>query len=123
MSCRDTPNAGPGSIPTHLVELVTALPPDLRTLVHELPQRLVDVAAIAPVYSARPPGAALLKQHVVEVSPRSLEAWRLPWQHVNGKAVTLTIVLLAVGYAKLSAAPVTMGGRSRAGASDQDVAG
>jgi hypothetical protein len=111
MSLRDTLNAGSATLPPHLAAVAAALPPHLRTLVEALPERLMDVVATAPVYSERRSGAELVKQHVIPVSHRSLEAWPLPWQHVNGKAVTPTIALLAVAYEKLVAAPVIMGGR------------
>jgi hypothetical protein len=111
MSSREMLNSDPATLPPHLVELVAGLPPDLRALVAAMPQRLMDVLAAAPVYSERRSGADLLRQHVIPVSRRSLEAWPLPWQHANGKAITLTIALFAVAHAKLAAAPLTMGGR------------
>jgi hypothetical protein len=101
-------------LPPHLAEVAATLSPDLRALVDELPPRLVEVLKTAPTYSARPPGADLVSQHIVAVSPRTLEVWRLPWQRVNGRAITPTIALFAVAYAKLAAAPVTMGGRRSA---------
>ncbi len=106
--------AGAADLPGHLAEVVAPLSPDLKQLVEQLPERLMDVAANAPVYLDRRSAAALLTRYVFPVSHRSLEVWRVPWQHVNGKAIGLTVVLLAVGYAKLAAAPVIMGGRGAA---------
>ena len=122
MSLHRTPNAEPATLPAHLAEVADTLPPDLRALVNSLPKRLVDVLVTAPVYTPRPPGAALVTQHIAPVSDRTLEAWPLPWQRVNGKAITPTIVLFAVAYAKLAAAPVIMGGRRRADATSQQAA-
>jgi hypothetical protein len=111
MSRRETLNAGTAALPAHLAEVAATLPPHLQALAKALPGRLMDVLATAPVYSERRSGAELVRQHVIPVGHRSLEAWPLPWQHVNGKAVTPTIALLALAYEKLLAAPVTMGGR------------
>ena len=111
MGLHENPQAQAATLPPHLVELVTALAPELRALVRALPQRLMDVAAAAPVYVDRRVAADLLTQHIIPVSPRSLEVWPLPWRHANGKALSLLIVILAVGYAKLSSAPVITGGR------------
>ena len=79
----------PAALPTHLVELLKTLPPH------------VD----------RRNGAAQVKQHLFPVSHRTLEAWRLPTQHVNGRALIPTRALFEAAYAKLTAAPVIMGGR------------
>jgi hypothetical protein len=101
-------------LPPRLAELANELPPDLRELVYALPPRLIEVAAEAPAYVGRRAGASQLRQHLTEVSHRTLEVWRVPWWHVNNKAVTLLIVLFAVAYSKLSAAPMIMGGRRSA---------
>jgi len=101
-------------LPSHLVEVVANLPQTLRTDIEALPQRLLDVLATQPVNSDRRSGAPLVSHWVHPVSHRSLEAWPLPWRHVNGRAVTPTIALFAVAYAKLAAAPVVMGGRRQA---------
>jgi hypothetical protein len=114
MSLRQILVAEAAKLPPHLAELADVLPPDLRGLVYELPPRLIKVAAEAPAYVDRRAGAALLTQHVTRVSHRTLEAWRLPWWHVDHKAVTLLIVLFAVAYSKLAAAPMVMGGRRSA---------
>jgi hypothetical protein len=111
MSLRDILAAEPAKLPPHLAELTNMLPPDLRKLVDALPPRLVEVAAEAPAYVDRRAGAALLTRHLTPVSRRTLEVWRVPWWHVDNKAVTLLIALFAVGNAKLASAPMIMGGR------------
>ena len=100
-------------LPPNLVEVVAELPPKLRALVDALPPRLMAVLAGAPTFSDRKGGAPLVSHHVIPVSPRSMEVWPLPWQHANGKAVAPTVAMFAVAYAKLSSAPVIMGGRGR----------
>jgi hypothetical protein len=114
MSLREILATEPAILPPHLAELTGVLPPDLRSLVDALPLWLVEVAAEAPVYVGRRAGAALLTQYVTPVSPRTLEVWPVPWWHVDNRAITLLIVLLAVGYAKLISAPMIMGGRRSA---------
>ena len=111
MSLCETLSAKTAALPPHLAEVVAGLPHHLRALVEALPGRLMDVLATAPVYSERRSGAGLVRQHVIPVSHRSLEAWPLPWQRANGRAVTPTIALFAVAYDKLASAPVVMGGR------------
>lgn len=101
-------------IPQHLVEVVASLPRDIQRLVDLLPPRLMHVLESAPVYSDRRSGAQLLTHHVIPVAHRSLEAWPLPWQHAYGKAVTPTVALFAVAFAKLANAPPVMGGRKSA---------
>lgn len=108
---REMSKTGRAPLPPHLAELAATLPSDLRALIDELPQRLVDVLATAPAYSDRRSGARLVSHNIVPVSYRSLETWPLPWQHANGRAVTPTVALFAVAYGKLTAAPVVMGGR------------
>src|SRR5262245_4838613 len=110
MTLREILVAEAAKLPPHLAELADVLPPDLRELVAALPRRLVEVAAEAPAYVDRRAGAALLTQHVTPVSRRTLEVWRVPWWHVDNKAITLVIALFAVGYAKLGSAPMIMGG-------------
>jgi hypothetical protein len=58
-----------------------------------------------PVRVDRRKGAALLTQHILPVSPRTLEDWPLTWRLVNGKALVETVELFAVAQAKLDAAP------------------
>jgi hypothetical protein len=77
----------------------------------ELPPHLLEVLASAPANVDRRTGAELISRHLFPVSHRSLEAWPLLTQHVNGKAITSTIKLFQIAYAKLSAAPMMMGGR------------
>ena len=60
-------------------------------------------------------GAGLVTMHFFPVSPRTLEAWPLTWQHVNGKAVCETAELFAVAQSKLDAAPPIRGGRRTVG--------
>jgi hypothetical protein len=100
-------------LPPQLVELAETLPPAMRPMIYELPPRLVAVLEKSPVYVDRRTGANITSQHVTPVSHRTLEAWPVPWWRVNGKATTLLMVLLAVAYSKLSAAPMIMGGRRR----------
>jgi hypothetical protein len=76
-----------------------------------LPSYLLDVLADQPPNVGRKTGAALVTRHMFPVSHRSLEAWELPTQHVNGRAVIPTATLFEVAYRKLAAAPVVMGGR------------
>ena len=106
--------AQPGTLPPHLTEVVDTLPKELRTLVRALPQRLMDVAALAPVFVDRKVGATLLTRNAIPVSHRSLEAWPLPWQRANGRALTPSIAMLALAHEKMVRAPVVMGGRQTA---------
>jgi hypothetical protein len=76
-----------------------------------LPQYLLDVLVTLPRKVSRRRGADLVKEHFFEVSHRTLEAWPLPTQLVNGRAITPTKALFEVAYEKLSRAPVVMGGR------------
>ena len=110
MSLHNKPRTETAALPPHLAEVVATLPPQLKALVEALPRYLVDVLANTPVYSDRRSGADLLEQYLYPVSHRTLEVWPVLWRHVNGKAITLTVVLFAVGYARLSSAPVIMGG-------------
>jgi len=77
----------------------------------KLPQQLLNLLAEQPANVDRRAGAALITRHFFPVSHRSLEAWGLPTQHVNGKAIVPTAKLFEIAFAKLSAAPVIMGGR------------
>jgi hypothetical protein len=79
-----------------------------------LPPNLQEVLATAPANVDRRAGAALVTRHLFPVSHRSLEAWPLPTQHVNGKAIVSTAMLFEVAYAKLAGAPVVMGGKKAA---------
>lgn len=87
MSSRETPSASP-PLPPHFAELLAELPTNV----------------------CRRNGAELVTKHFFPVSHRSLEAWPLPTRHVNGRAVTPTATLFQVAYAKLTAAPIIMGG-------------
>jgi hypothetical protein len=64
-----------------------------------------------PVRADRRTAAALLTRFYFPASARTLEAWPLPWQIVNGKAVVLVTDLFALAEEKLAAAPVVRGGR------------
>jgi hypothetical protein len=77
----------------------------------ELPDYLLEVLAGAPINVDRSFGAALVTKNIFPISPRTLEAWPLPTRRVNGKAIMSTATLFKVAYAKLMAAPVTMGGK------------
>jgi hypothetical protein len=83
----------------------------LLTAAATLPSVLQEVVAQHPPNVDRRTGAGLVTRHIFPVSHRSLEAWPLPTRHVNGKALIPTVVLFEVAYAKLTAAPVIMGGR------------
>jgi hypothetical protein len=76
-----------------------------------LPPHLQEILATAPLNVDRRTGAFLVTRHLFPVSHRSLEAWSLPTRRVNGKAIIPTAKLLEMAYAKLSAAPIIMGGR------------
>lgn len=99
------------ALPPHLAELADELPADVQELIRRLPPRLINVAAEAPAYVDRRTGEQIVRQHVMPTCYRSFEVWRLPWRHANGKAITWTLALLAVAYAKLTASPIVMGGR------------
>jgi hypothetical protein len=77
----------------------------------ELPEYLIKILSDQPKNVDRRVGAELVTRHCFPVSRRTLEAWPLPTQHVNGKAIVNTRALFEVAYAKMSAAPVVMGGR------------
>jgi hypothetical protein len=81
----------------------------------QLPQYLVELLDTLPVRVDRRTGAKLVTQHIFPVSHRTLEKWPLPVQHVNGYAVIATRALFEAAYARLSAAPVIMSGRSTQG--------
>jgi hypothetical protein len=85
---------------TNSTSAAAVLPPDLV-------ERLVDL----PINVNRRTGAELVSKYLFPVSFRSLEAWPLPTRHVNGKAIIPTAMLFEIAYAKLTAAPITMGGR------------
>ncbi len=63
-----------------------------------------------PIRVPRPRAANLVTQFYFEISPRTLERWPLAWQRLNGKAHCSTAELFAVAEAKLTEAPVLMGG-------------
>jgi hypothetical protein len=79
-----------------------------------LPPELEQVVAALPKYVDRRGGADLITKHMFPVSFRTLEAWPLPTRHVNGHAIVPTAKLFEIAFAKLSAAPVLMGGRRSA---------
>ncbi len=81
--------------------------------IEDLPDYLKAVLAGAPANVNRRIGAGLVTQHLFPVSHRTLESWPLPIRHINGQAVMPTVALFVVAYAKLSAAPLIMGGRRR----------
>ena len=58
--------------------------------------------------------AKIVTDEFFPVSHRTIEAWPLPTQRVNGKATLAVADLCALAEAKLQAAPVLMGGRKAA---------
>ena len=76
-----------------------------------LPPSLVERLVELPINVDRRTGAELVSKYLFPVSFRSLEAWPLPTRHVNGKAIISTTTLFEIAYAKLTAAPIIMGGR------------
>ena len=80
----------------------------------DLPPHLLDVLAEQPANVDRRTGAELITRHFFPISYRSLEAWSLPTRRVNGKAIVPTVKLFEIAFAKLTAAPVVMGGRKTA---------
>jgi hypothetical protein len=81
-----------------------------------------DIAEV-PRRVDRKTGAELVTRHFFPVSPRSLEAWPLPWLHVNGKAVCETAELFAVAQAKLDAALSSRGGKVPASEPNAEIVG
>jgi hypothetical protein len=77
----------------------------------ELPPALKDLLAKLPPRVSRRTLADLLTQNFFPISYRSLEAWHLPTQHLNGYATVSTEAGFLMAYAKVQAAPVIMGGR------------
>jgi hypothetical protein len=77
----------------------------------ELPPELDELLLGLPVRMDRRTLADVITRHLFPVSYRTLEAWPLPTQLVNGKAVAQTSVALRIAYAMLQAAPVIVGGR------------
>ena len=77
----------------------------------DLPPHIIDLLATLPARVNRRTGAELVTKTFFPVSHRTLERWRLPWQRINGQAVTPTAELFTVAYAQIAAAPVIMGGR------------
>ena len=98
------------SLPPHIAAEVTWLSDEFVDAINALPPHLIAVIANAPTWVDRRKGANLVEQHLHPVSHRSLEVWRLPWRRVNNRAITPTVVLLAVAYKKMTAAPIVMGG-------------
>ncbi len=82
-----------------------------------LPPELAEKLAELPKNVDRRTGAELITKHLFPVSHRSLEAWPLPTRHVNGKAIVSTATLFEVAFAKMEAAPLTMGSRRLVAAS------
>jgi hypothetical protein len=76
-----------------------------------LPSHLLEVVKNAPANVDRRAGAKLVTDYLFPVSYRTLEAWPLPTQFVNGRAIVPTIKLIELAYEKLTAAPIVMGGR------------
>lgn len=76
-----------------------------------LPPELEEVAAGLPVRTDRRTLAGVITKYFFPISHRTLEAWPLPTQLVNGKAIVPTIVGLKMAYVLLNAAPVIAGGR------------
>ena len=66
-----------------------------------------------PARVTRRVGAKIITDQLFPVSHRTLEAWPVRVQRVNGKALMDTAELLAFARSKLDAAPVIQGGRSR----------
>jgi hypothetical protein len=91
-----------------------ALPDGLNASATDLPPDLQELLAQQPVNVDRRTGAALITKHLFPVSHRSLETWPLPTRLVNGKAIVPTAKLFEIAFARLSAAPVVMGGRANA---------
>jgi hypothetical protein len=79
----------------------------------DLPSYLIELLATLPARVDRRNGAELVTQHFFPTSHRTLERWPLPWQRVNGRAVTRTSALFREAHTRLTAAPEIMGGRSR----------
>jgi hypothetical protein len=79
-----------------------------------LPPELLEALAHAPPKATRRKIAELLEQNGFPVSPRTLEAWPLPVEYFNGKAIVSTVKAFELAYAKLCASPVIMGGRRNA---------
>ncbi|MBP0446704.1 hypothetical protein J8J14_18160 [Roseomonas sp. SSH11] len=77
----------------------------------------MSYATVTPNLPDLPPrvdrrtGAELVTRLLFPVSHRTLEAWPLTTQRVNGKAVIPTAELLAHAQSLLDAAPAVRGGR------------
>jgi hypothetical protein len=82
----------------------------------DLPSDLVDLLATLPARVDRRTGADLVTKVFFPTSHRTLERWPLPWQRVNGRAVTRTAALFREAHARLTAAPEIMGGGTRTNA-------
>ncbi|MSO99828.1 MAG: hypothetical protein EXR07_02070 [Acetobacteraceae bacterium] len=76
-----------------------------------LPPELEELLLTLPVRMDRRTLADVITRHFFPVSYRTLEAWPLPTQCVNGKAIVPTIKGLRIAFAMLNAAPVVMSGR------------
>ena len=77
----------------------------------KLPLDLQAVVESQPARIDRRTAADLITRHFFPVSHRSLEAWPLLTQRVNGKAIISTAQVFETAFARLSAAPIVMGGR------------
>jgi hypothetical protein len=65
-----------------------------------------------PRYVDRRDGASIIRKLFGPCSPRTLEAWPLPWRRFNGKAVTSTAGLIAEAQRRFDEAPAIRGGRA-----------
>lgn len=82
----------------------------LRTPHRTGPPGVPDLAML-PRRVDRKAGAALVSAYFFTLSHRTLEAWPLAWQHVNGRATCSTEELLREAQRRLDAAPAIRGGR------------
>ena len=64
-----------------------------------------------PRHSTRPQLAQIHQRYYGPLSPRTLEAWNLPWRDVGGRAVCPTMDFLAEAQRRFDASPVIRGGR------------
>jgi len=69
---------------------------------------------LLPRYADRRTLARIHAQFFAPMSPRTLEAWSLPWRTVNGRAVTEVRGFLAEAQRRFDAAPIIRGGARRA---------
>jgi hypothetical protein len=78
---------------------------------YRLSDYALELLKSKPVHSDRKSGAAIIRRHYFEISPRTLERWPLTWQLINGKSNCTTRELLAVAEAMIASAPVVRSGR------------